>query len=94
MKSTMKRPLILATCLVSSAFLLGGCMNRSDYGKLDSDRSATALGLVSYEEGSYAKTSVTGFALESDNFLEREDIGGKKVSLFWGLFHYTDYSAY
>ncbi|GHC07475.1 hypothetical protein [Cerasicoccus arenae] len=93
MKSTSK--LVLATLALGAAALMSGCANSAPSGSdplySRNNQGFNALGIVDWSPASYEEVPIESAVLYSDTMLDRKNISGDNLSLFWGTFVYADY---
>ena len=79
----------LAPFLVAAlALIFSGC----DGGRAQMEKNeANALGIIKYEDDNYSPSGVSTFAVSTNELYDRDNVGGKKVTLLWGLITLKDY---
>ncbi|WP_309396644.1 hypothetical protein [Cerasicoccus maritimus] len=93
MKSTSK--LVLASATLGVAALFTGCGDSmpSDAHALYKrhNQGFNFLGIVDSSPESYQEVSKISAVAYSDELVDRKNISGDNLSLFWGTFVYADY---
>lgn len=92
MKSTSK--LVLASLALAGAALMTGCENvPSDTDPLYSrnNQGFNALGIVDWSPESYEEIKEYSMVAHSDELVDRKNISGDNLSLFWGTIVFADY---
>lgn len=92
MKSTSK--LVLATLAFGAIALTTGCeVVPSDTDPLYSrnNQGFNALGLVDWSPASYQEVAQESAVMYTDQAMDRKNITGNNLSLFWGTFVIADY---
>ncbi|HUG10581.1 MAG TPA: hypothetical protein VMM36_06185 [Opitutaceae bacterium] len=86
----MKRIIPSAACaaLAIASLFLSGCSTTKTY----AGRNTSVLsGLAEVESKSYQPPEPTTIVVSSADDRPGSKLGGKRVSLFWGLFTFADY---
>ena len=70
------------------ALIFSGC----DGGRAQMEKTeANALGIVKYQDNNYSPTGPATIAVSTDELYDRDNFGGKKVTILWGLITLKDY---
>jgi len=69
--------------------LLSSCTNSQD-GYM-TNKGSNFFGLMKYEQGSYVPPAQSASEIRTDELIDRRNISGDKITLFWGLIEINDF---
>jgi hypothetical protein len=81
------RALTLLALFAALALMGSGCSTQTSMGKKE---TVLLGGLYERREGAYEKQSLNTFPVNNDRPSPTSRLTGKKTSVLWGLFSYTD----